>query len=145
MVESESLFSGPTCDPTQRLRGNPITLNLYIYKELNIYIITDQKNILRIKVSNLINNTFISKLLMALKFRFFKFKFRKSSSNPVIQVQIPVVQIEIPIIQRVNYSFSFSSLFSHNCLPKLICSEKHHNPGSYSKAQDAVNRYPPFK
>ena len=23
----ESLFSNPTCDPTQRLRGNPITLN----------------------------------------------------------------------------------------------------------------------
>ena len=75
MVGFESLFSVPTCDPTQRLRGNPITLNLFFYNQLNIYIITDQKNILRIKVSNLINNTFISKLLMALKFLFFKFKF----------------------------------------------------------------------
>ena len=34
----------PTCDPTQRLRGNPITLNLYIYNDVEIYIITDPKN-----------------------------------------------------------------------------------------------------
>ncbi len=44
MVGSESLFSGPTSDPTQRLRGNPITLNLYIYDDVGIYIITDPKN-----------------------------------------------------------------------------------------------------
>ncbi len=34
----------PTCDPTQRLRGNPITLNLYIYNISGIYIITDKKD-----------------------------------------------------------------------------------------------------
>lgn len=41
---TESLFSVPTCDPTQRLRGNPITLNLYPYSGVGIYIITDPKN-----------------------------------------------------------------------------------------------------
>ena len=36
----------PTCDPTQRLRGNPISLNLYIYNVSGIYIIIDAKDCL---------------------------------------------------------------------------------------------------
>ena len=34
----ESLFSNPTCDPTQRLRGNPITLNLQALIGTSTYI-----------------------------------------------------------------------------------------------------------
>jgi hypothetical protein len=34
----------PTFDPTQRLRGNPISLNLNIYNVSGIYIITDKKD-----------------------------------------------------------------------------------------------------
>jgi len=77
---------------------------------------TDQQNILLFKVSNLMYNSFITKLLMALK---------------------------MPVIPRIIYSFFHS--FSYNCLPELICSEKHHNSGSYSKTQDPVNRYSVFK
>jgi hypothetical protein len=43
MAGIESLFSSPTDDPTQRLRGNPITLNLLIYNNTIIYIIFDMK------------------------------------------------------------------------------------------------------
>jgi len=45
-AEYEPLFSNSTYDPTQRLRGNPITLNLIFYNIVKIYIITDLKNIL---------------------------------------------------------------------------------------------------
>jgi|GEM_PF-6572972 len=44
MAEAESLFSVSTCDPTQRLRVNPVALNLHIYKDQVIYIIFDRKN-----------------------------------------------------------------------------------------------------
>lgn len=40
----------PTCDPTQGLRGNPITLNLNLYNDRVIYIIIDAKYCLWSKV-----------------------------------------------------------------------------------------------
>ncbi len=41
----------PTYDPTQRLRGNPITLNLYIYNNILIYIVFDLKDLFELKIS----------------------------------------------------------------------------------------------
>jgi hypothetical protein len=39
----------PNHDPTQRLRGNPITLNLLLYCDTNIYIILDLKCLFNLK------------------------------------------------------------------------------------------------
>ena len=41
----------PNHDPTQRLRGNPITLNLLLYCDTNIYIILDLKCLFNLKGS----------------------------------------------------------------------------------------------
>jgi hypothetical protein len=58
----------PTCDPTQRLRGNPITLNLYLYNGAGIYIITDPKNSSEYEFLNVSYICFTAKLLMASKY-----------------------------------------------------------------------------
>jgi hypothetical protein len=41
----------PTDDPTQRLRGNPITLNLKLYNDTIIYIIFYLKDLFVIQIS----------------------------------------------------------------------------------------------
>ena len=41
----------PTYDPTQRLKGNPITLNLYIYNNILIYIVFGLKDLFELKIS----------------------------------------------------------------------------------------------
>ena len=48
MAESKSLFSSPASDPTQRLRGNPITLNMYIYNNVGIYINRSKKHFINL-------------------------------------------------------------------------------------------------
>jgi len=58
----------PTCDPTQRLRGNPIALNLYSYSSVGIYIIIDQKNSSQPKFLNSSCICLAVKLLMTLKY-----------------------------------------------------------------------------
>jgi hypothetical protein len=58
VVGAEPYSLVPTCDPTQRLRGNPITLNLYaFYNHVALYIITDLKNWVGLKISMSLNNS----------------------------------------------------------------------------------------
>lgn len=40
----ESLFSNPYLNPTQRLRGNPITLNQLLYNYIIIYLLLLEKS-----------------------------------------------------------------------------------------------------
>ena len=45
----------PTYNPTQRLRGNLITLNLFLYYNIIIYIIFDLKRLFQLKVIIVLN------------------------------------------------------------------------------------------
>ncbi len=52
----------PTYDPTQRLRGNPITLNLYIYNNILIYIVFCLKDLFELKISIVLKDLITSRI-----------------------------------------------------------------------------------
>lgn len=63
-------------DPTQRLRGNPISLNIYLYNYIIIYILFYLKDMLIFKILIQLKISTLSYILINNNFLYNKFKIK---------------------------------------------------------------------